>query len=260
MKMKLFVLVSAILLIGSGYSGAFADDSIVLRSGNGIIGGTDSQVTMLVGPANSPFAAAFTPADFANADAGPAAFIVVKNPIWKAGLDSDGLSQWISTILTGGTTEGSTALYSIDFSVTCPAIDSATLDIDFLTDNELGDANNEGLYVNGSPLAGSKLLGLNLAHFQVDQSFPTFDISSLVNSGPNTLYLNAPDGGGPSGLQFSANIEVKCADAMVGGEFIPIDTVSLLLAGAQSSMWLVPLMLSIIGFGVFVVSRKPNNS
>jgi hypothetical protein len=46
----------------------------------------------------------------------------------------------------------------------------------------------------------------------------------------------------------------------IGGTIIPIDTTSLLLAGAQSTSWLIPVVLSIAGIGMFVVSRKPENS
>jgi len=42
----------------------------------------------------------------------------------------------------------------------------------------------------------------------------------------------------------------------VGGEIIPIQTISLLLAGAQSFSWMIPVVLSILGIGLFVVSRK----
>jgi len=42
----------------------------------------------------------------------------------------------------------------------------------------------------------------------------------------------------------------------VGGEFLPIETTSLILAGAQSFSWMIPVVLSGIGIGLFVVSRK----
>lgn len=42
----------------------------------------------------------------------------------------------------------------------------------------------------------------------------------------------------------------------VGGEFLPIDTTALLLASAQSFSWMIPVVLSGIGIGLFVVSRK----
>jgi len=42
----------------------------------------------------------------------------------------------------------------------------------------------------------------------------------------------------------------------VGGEMIPIESTSLILAGAQTFSWMIPVVLSVIGIGLFVVSRK----
>ena len=42
----------------------------------------------------------------------------------------------------------------------------------------------------------------------------------------------------------------------VGGEFLPIETTSLILAGAQSFSWMIPVIVSAVGIGLFVVSRK----
>jgi len=49
-------------------------------------------------------------------------------------------------------------------------------------------------------------------------------------------------------------------DDIVGGKIIPIETTSLLLAGAQTFSWMIPVVLSGIGIGLFVVSRKSENS
>jgi len=38
--------------------------------------------------------------------------------------------------------------------------------------------------------------------------------------------------------------------------FIPLETTALLPAGAQSFSWMIPVVLSGIGIGLFVVSRK----
>jgi len=43
---------------------------------------------------------------------------------------------------------------------------------------------------------------------------------------------------------------------IIGGEIIPIEQTSLLLAGAQSFSWMIPVVLSIVGIGLFVASRK----
>ena len=43
---------------------------------------------------------------------------------------------------------------------------------------------------------------------------------------------------------------------VIGGELLPIETTSLIIAGAQSFSWMIPIVLSGIGIGLFVVSRK----
>jgi len=46
----------------------------------------------------------------------------------------------------------------------------------------------------------------------------------------------------------------------IGGEIIPIESTSLILAGAQTFSWMIPIVLSVLGIGLFVVSRKSENS
>ncbi len=43
---------------------------------------------------------------------------------------------------------------------------------------------------------------------------------------------------------------------VVGGELLPIDSTALMLAGAQTFSWMIPLVLSVLGIGLFVASRK----
>lgn len=43
---------------------------------------------------------------------------------------------------------------------------------------------------------------------------------------------------------------------VIGGKIIPIESVSLILAGAQSFSWMFPLVLSIIGIGLILVRKK----
>lgn len=203
------VIVAWSLCVAGAPLSVFADQTIALRSGNGPVPGSDSAIHMLLGPPNSAFfSTAFTAANFTSARSGPAAFIINNHPAWKPTLTSDPLARWIST-RADGASEGGTALYAIDFTITDPIITSATLDFRFLVDNELGDTLKQGLFINGSPLIPSKRLGVVATYFQVDQSFPTFNITSLVHPGVNTLYINSVDRGGPAGLQFTAVIGVK---------------------------------------------------
>ncbi len=50
-----------------------------------------------------------------------------------------------------------------------------------------------------------------------------------------------------------------CQAEVVGGELLPIDSTALLLAGAQTFSWMIPVVLSVLGIGLFVF-RKPENS
>jgi len=44
---------------------------------------------------------------------------------------------------------------------------------------------------------------------------------------------------------------------VIGGQLLPLDTTALLLAGVQSvSMWMIPVVLSGIGIGIFVITRR----
>ncbi len=54
--------------------------------------------------------------------------------------------------------------------------------------------------------------------------------------------------------------DVMAMDSMIGGEFLPLDSTALLLASAQSTTWMIPVVLSVVGIGLFVVSRKSENS
>jgi len=53
--------------------------------------------------------------------------------------------------------------------------------------------------------------------------------------------------------------EVVVEDQGVGGSIIPIEQTSLILAGTQSFSWMIPVVLSGIGIGLFVF-RKSENS
>jgi len=48
--------------------------------------------------------------------------------------------------------------------------------------------------------------------------------------------------------------------SVIGGEIIPIESTTLILAGAQTFSWMIPVVLSVLGIGLFVVSRKSENS
>ncbi len=207
---------------------------ITLHSGNGTIGGTDSAISMLVGPADSAFGSMFSVADFAAARSGPNAFIISRHPFWlSTSLFSDPTANYISTNASGAS-EGASALFAIDFIVPDTIIASATIDFNFVVDNFLGDTGggpNQGLFLNGIALSGSTSgggLGFETNHTRND-------IGGLLVSGLNTLYINGTDVGGPGGLLFSTTITT------VAGKPAPNPTSSVP----------EPVSLSLLAFGLF---------
>ena len=53
------------------------------------------------------------------------------------------------------------------------------------------------------------------------------------------------------------NITILCdANGVIGGDIIPIETTSLLLAGSQTFSWMIPVLLSGIGIGLVFLRRK----
>ena len=82
-----------------------------------------------------------------------------------------------------------------------------------------------------------------------------------ANDGILDLAVGAPsdDDGGASGsvrgavwILFLNEIETNFP---VGGTSLPIDTTSLLLAGASVNVWMIPVVLSAAGFGI-LIARK----
>jgi len=88
-----------------------------------------------------------------------------------------------------------------------------------------------------------------------------------TETGPDSVHLiNIIDGtdetvgavgDNPSDVDF---FPCPIVPPVVGGELIPLESTSLILAGAQTFSWMIPVILSGIGIGLFVVSRKSENS
>ncbi len=123
-----------------------------------------------------------------------------------------------------------------------------------------------GLDVGGNGLI---LEAFNGANVLVDSDSVTNaglgigDVDTLSVSGSEIVRVDirqitsaiASDGYVIDDLRFT-----HCMKEVVGGELLPIDSTALLLAGAQSFSWMIPVVLSVLGIGMFVVSRKSENS
>ena len=155
--------------------------TVTVRSGSGPIGGRDSAVTFLLGPAVGDFSNRFTSADFSSAQNGPAAFIVPQNPAWISGLPSDPSARWIGTNANAANS-GSTALYAASFSIPSP-FTSATLTLHFAVDDGIG-ATNAGIFLNG--IANCNPFGQG---FGAEQMVSCNDVGPLLRAGANWLYV-----------------------------------------------------------------------
>jgi len=197
-------LMASFVLILSQQSSALMID---LYSGNGSVGGADSEITRLQGPIDSAFGSIFTAGDFTNARNGIAAQVINRHGAWDSTTDfanagGNASAQWISDNASG-VSQGYTALYAIDFFLPFAVIGSASMDFYWLVDNLLGDSNNAGVFLNGNAVAG-----ISGGGFTSTSSALALDVASLLVSGTNTLYINAVDVGGPGGLLFSAALDI----------------------------------------------------
>lgn len=192
-------------LLASGLcSPLFSTETITLRSGNGLVGQPDPLISMLQGPLDTYFPAAFTTDDFAAADAGPPVSIIPNHGAWIPSLPADPSARWISD-RSSGQSQGGTFLAAIDFVVTTPAIGPATLDLYHACDNLLGGGANQGVFLNGVSLSGNSTGG----GFGTQYHLQRTDIGPLLHPGQNTLYICATDVGGPGGLIFSATFSIE---------------------------------------------------
>lgn len=201
---------------------------ITLRSGDGVTPGTpaapvlDPNVTMLVGPAIGDFAA-LTPAQFAQAAVGPAAFVVAPHPQWITPAASvDPLAHWVSVTANGsqnlaGNPNGSfSGLYAISFFIADPALSSAVLNLTAYADNVLGSATNSGMFLNGIAIPGTTGAGTVGYTTATAMSLVNLNVLSYLTQGWNTLYFDVVNTSkGPSGLMFSATLTTVAAQITV---------------------------------------------
>ena len=96
-------------------------------------------------------------------------------------------------------------------------------------------------------------------------NFGTFELGILF--GPPNFNNHAPflnggalinviESGTDQNFDGDPIISIPSICPVVGGESLQIDSTALVLAGAQTFSWMIPVVLSVLGIGLFVVSRK----
>lgn len=207
------LVVCAIFTIASAEAGL-----VTIRSGgtSGGAGSLDPAVHLLVGPVDAGFGHDFTASDFDGARTGPNAMVTTRHGAWVSTLPSDAQAQWINN--SGQNGSGSSALYAIEFTLP-DAIGAVVLDLHFAVDNNLGEAQRPGIYVNGAALGSTNGIGSYGAEYQYNA-----EITDLVHGGTNTLYLYCYDYGSDAGLIFSANVTFEACSTLAAYPLDPSTT------------------------------------
>ena len=190
-----------------------AQEVIPFMSGNGSVGGTDSQITMLVAPTpNAGFPGVLTTTEFLNATVGPPAPIPVPGGGWLGALSFNPAAQWIATSLSQ--TSMDSALFAVNLNITTTTISYCELNFYFAIDDFWGDAVNEGIFVNFTPVPGTNPTNLASA-WAIENSFQGVDITNLVVPGLNTLIFYCRDTAGIGGALFAGEVVVHSAPAIL---------------------------------------------
>ena len=201
-----------------------ADQSITIRSGNGVISSQDNFVRVLAFHSTGDITP--TPANFAAAQTAPYAYVVAPDNAWIASIPADNSARWIA--VTPNRSPGS-ALFAVPFQVTDTVITAATLDLNFAVDNALN-----GVFINGTRISGNSFDG----DYHAQYRFVRADIAPLlIPNSTNWLYLNMSDYGAVAGIIFSAAITTTGG---VGRPIIPSrggngGTVTTVISGAGFS-------------------------
>jgi len=242
-KLLPLIAFSILLLVPVGLNNAFAatieitDEASCLAAGAG---------TFFVAPnADGCFFNSLT------VDAGDT--LIVENVFLSLG--AVGLTNFGNIIMVGGSEQGSGVILPSQGGALVNEC-GATITLegsDGISSGQLG------FLIDGESFTNFGTLNLNGGDGQRSGSLTIANGGIANNHG--TINEN-PGSGSDSGVVFvfgtavfNDNLPSKCT-TVVGGEIIPIETTSLLLAGAQSFSWMIPLVLSVLGIGLFVVSRK----
>lgn len=229
--------------------------TVTVRSGNGNLGGRDSAVTFLVGPANSDFSPPLSAVDFASAQRGPAAFIISPFPLWLPSLSTDSTAKWIGSSSTSSSTQSNTAVYATSFVILNP-FSSATLTLHYAVDDGLG-AKQQVVYLNGHAVdlngnpACTTIIGTANQFAQEDSAICN-NIAAFLQVGTNWLYFDDVNLAGEAGIVFSATITTL--DVLVSPQPSIASLTPAMVAAASD-----PLTLTINGSGFYSSSSVTFN-
>ena len=145
--------------------------------------------------------------DFSNARSGGNAYILSGYAAgWTHNLGDGSGAKWVGVDSYGWNNAytSHSALYAMKFDLS-QAASSATLNLRFTVDDMLGDVNNEGLFIDGHAITGSR----SQTDWNNQIENKSWNLGAL-SAGQHTLYFDVNNyGAGPSGIMFSGNIHTQ---------------------------------------------------
>ncbi len=115
--------------------------------------------------------------------------------------------------------------------------------------------------INGVPEPGDDFAQLLAAGETFDKAFTTSGLAA--DDYKNSFECTFQDQSGQTFTRMdmdTCSVNPDVIQPPVGGEYLPINTTALLLAGVQTNLaWLLPVILSIVGIGLVLVRRKDLN-
>jgi len=111
----------------------------------------------------------------------------------------------------------------------------------------------------GNPCGSIDIPTTEPTEFSTALTFRTLTNEFLMGEDGTDLFTLSAAGQGPD---FVGDIDEQprgfaiIVPLMIGGEFLPIDSTALLLAGTQSFSWMIPVILSVLGIGLFVFRKS----
>jgi len=214
-------------------------------SANTIVLNSGTSVTLLnSGISNGDFTSAFSSTNFTAAQTGPDASVLTVTsgdsplPGYYVAPDTTTNLQsavWIGTNSNAASPSGlgDTALYAISFTLPS-AVTSASLNLYYAVDNELGDK-NAGIYINGTALPNSTAIATPCTtpptcpagNFNQQNSYTDASVASLLHPGTNWLYVDDVNLGLQGGVIFSADIAYTAAPEPHSGLLIGLAVLGL---------------------------------
>jgi PEP-CTERM motif len=188
-----------------------AQSSVVkLQSGNGN-GAQDSKIYYQKGTASGAFSK-LNQSDFTPKLSGQQAYILpgrANGWLPNGGLGNGSTAKWIGASANANAT-GNSALYAISFNLAYTATTSLTFK--FTSDDQIGDTNNQGLFIDGKAIANTKSKKTDWNG--VTETFSNLDLG-ILSAGTHTLYIDVfNNGAGPSGLMFDATLTQNTTQAV----------------------------------------------